>query len=101
MAECRSCHAPMQWGTERETAGKIPLDVTPVQIDTPGARVVVPARGSRGPILWCYSLGDLAAAIAAREDVPISEAYLLVADRYDAYLSHFSTCPDAAQHRRM
>lgn len=85
----------MQWGVERESRQRIPLDTEPVPVDTVGARVVVPNGGR----LWCYSLGALAAAIAEREDITVTAAHALVGERYRAHLSHFATCPDANHHR--
>lgn len=95
-ATCDSCLASIQW-VQSPNKKPIPLDMTPVAVDSPGAVIVVP--GDR--ILWGYSLQRVAAAIALRDDIPMQAAREAVARDYDAYHAHFATCPNADQHRKV
>ncbi len=81
-ARCRSCTAPIVWARTR--AGKsMPLDRDPV-VD--GNVTVVGWDGAVAASTPIVVVGQL-----GLEDVPMSEW---------RYVSHFSTCPDAASHRR-
>lgn len=73
MARCRSCNAPIIWATT-ENGRKIPLDEEPAERPT-GLFRLEPIEGSN----------DQRAVSAVGEPV---------------YLSHFSTCPNADQHRK-
>lgn len=76
--KCRSCGAPIRWAFT--AAGKrIPLDPEPYEAGN----------------VWVdhYESGMPVVNVAAdRRGVPSAEALV--------YVSHFVTCPNAAQHRR-
>ena len=79
-ATCRSCGAPILWvRTERDK--RMPLDAAPVPATAQRGTFVLRDKGSaEGPL-----------AIAATPAQLPGEVY---------YVSHFSTCPQAAEHRR-
>lgn len=92
MSACRSCPAELLW-VETVPAGKrIPLDTATVDVTARGAIIVVGRFG--------YSLKELVERVSLKEAVSTRRAEALIAERYDAHLSHFSTCPGAARHRR-
>lgn len=92
MSACRSCRAEVLW-VETVPAGKrIPLDPPGVDFRAHGAIIVVGRFG--------YTLKELAERLALREAVSVARAEELIGARYDAHVSHFATCPQAAQHRR-
>jgi hypothetical protein len=74
MASCRSCGAEIRWAlTER---GKhMPIDPAPV---------------SDGNLVLVFINGDWEVRHATADDRKLKR---------ELYKSHFSTCPDAAQHR--
>jgi len=80
MTTCRSCGAEILWvRTEKER--RMPLDRQPVDDSTPGGTFVLRDTGSpEGPL-----------AISATPAQLPGEVY---------YVSHFATCPHAAEHRR-
>lgn len=80
MSRCRSCHAPILWArTERER--RIPLDPAPYTGPAAGGLFVLRDQASaEGPLA-------VAVTAAAYDDEP-------------RYVSHFSTCPHADEHRR-
>lgn len=71
MSACRSCGAEILWAVT-ENGKRIPLDADPSIVKTPGAFEL---RGDDPPL-----------AIAARSR--------------RVFVSHFATCPHAAQHRK-
>lgn len=81
MANCRSCNAPMIWATSPAGAA-LPLDAKPLS----GAGD--PRITSR---LVFYRLeGENAVALPRGGLLPEG----------DVYVSHFATCPNAAQHSK-
>jgi hypothetical protein len=84
MASCRSCKAEIRWAFT-EQGKRMPLDVDPRE---DGNLIVVGRReGEDGavPIVRSLKKGE--------GDLTLFEPPL-------RYVSHFATCPDAAQHRR-
>jgi hypothetical protein len=73
MSRCRSCNAPLLWA-KTEKGHRIPLDPEPVPADGPGLFVL-------------------------RHGVAVAVPPLAYPDEAN-YISHFSTCPQADQHRR-
>jgi hypothetical protein len=76
MRFCRSCSAPIRWGTTYEGA-RIPLDFD---------------AAATGNIRW-FDDGRIDVLNAKRARVYRQLGVPL-------YVSHFATCPNAAQHRR-
>lgn len=95
-SQCRSCPAEVLWATTVPRGAKVPLDPTPVQPGTRGALACV--KGDRE--LFAYGLKTLAERIANKEQIPAEEARQAALDRYEWRTSHFSTCPNAGQHRK-
>lgn len=81
-AKCRSCGAAILWVLT--TAGKrMPLDATP----TPDGTVSIDPGGR--------------ATVRTKDDLAdVDRAAALGGPRPRLYRAHFSTCPQAAQHRR-
>lgn len=75
MSRCRSCQAPLLWA-QTEKGRRIPLDPDPYAGEDP--------RG-----LYVLRAGGL--AVAVTPDAFPGEPL---------YRSHFSTCPEAKEHRR-
>ena len=79
MARCRSCDAKIRWA--RTSSGKaMPLDPEP----TPEGNIQLCIVGGE-EIAAVLGAGDRAAA--QLEQIPL-------------YVSHFATCPNAAEHRK-
>jgi len=76
LAHCRSCHAPIIW-TVTANGKRMPVDADPV--GTP--------RGFR------VDESD-------QDDTPVATFTAAPAIGEKLYQSHFSTCPNADQHRR-
>ena len=85
-ARCRSCQAPIHW-TTTEHGRNMPVDAEPVEVRK-GFRLVC-----EGEILDEQGVADAQGPILA---VHTSEP--LAGERL--YVAHFSTCPNAAAHRR-
>jgi hypothetical protein len=95
MTVCRSCGAEVIWA-ETATGKRIPMDPGPVPLEQRGALVLVEA-GARN---YVYGLADLTQTLAFAEGVSETRARELIDERYEALVSHFSSCPEADQHRR-
>lgn len=83
---CRSCGAPMIW-TTTEKGKKMPVDADPVEaergfrlVDADGVPVDLSAEAVEEPLTAMFTVN------------PEPGEQL--------YVSHFGTCPDAAQHRK-
>jgi len=77
LAHCRSCHAPIVW-TVTANGKRMPVDADPL----------IASRGFR-----------LDEEDPAQDDIVATfTASPGVGERL--YISHFSTCPDAARHRK-
>lgn len=74
ISRCRSCGSPVVWATTSVGGKKIPIDPDPVST----GNLTITRDAGRGV---------LAHTAAAGSPVP-------------RYVSHFATCPNAAQHRR-
>lgn len=81
MNQCRSCHAPIIW-TETVNGKAMPVDV---EHDDERGNVVLTLIGRDARYL---------------ADVYPDNAAARGADAPSLYTSHFTTCPNAAQHRR-
>jgi hypothetical protein len=80
MSRCRSCDAPIRWA--KTAAGKvIPVDPEP----TPKGNIQLGYVGGK-EVAIVVNDADALAAQAAGEDL---------------YVTHFSSCPNAAAHRRV
>ena len=79
MSRCRSCGAEILW-VRTERGNKMPLDAKPVPGDGRNLFVLRDRNSPEGPL-----------AIAAWGLNPYEDPH---------YVSHFATCPNAAQHRR-
>lgn len=88
---CRSCKAEMLWAETVPAGRKVPLDPATVEPTARGALILVNG--------FAYSHGELVDRLAQREGVSTTRAAELIRLRYDAHLSHFSTCPNARRHR--
>jgi hypothetical protein len=77
MAECRSCKARIVWAVTEATGKRVPIDL----VDRPDGNLV-------------YT--------SPPEVDPPTVRYLRKDEEYDGtrFVSHFATCPHAAQHRR-
>lgn len=86
-AVCRSCSAPIIWALTKELK-RIPLDSEPLSARTSGQRGVfmLVKRLEDDPLAWPVELAD-------KE----GEFHRL---RLAMYVSHFSSCPNAASHRK-
>jgi len=84
LAYCRSCEWPIIW-TETTNGKRMPVDADPV----------VTARGFR---LEGHGGRDLDEC--DDHETPIARFVTAPAAGEKLYVSHFSTCPDADQHRR-
>jgi hypothetical protein len=73
---CRTCDAPILW-CRTEAGHAMPLDAVPPLL---GGNVELVEQGQ----------GD-----------PIAKVYGSATSRIGFYVSHFSNCPQAAQHRRL
>ena len=80
---CRSCFQPIRW-VETENGKRMPLDPDPV----PGGNVIIDREGvgQAPPVVRVLS--------SAGQTMIGFDAELLT------YVSHFATCPNAADHRR-
>lgn len=79
MSTCRSCDAPITWTTNVVTGKRMPVDPEPVEHGN-----IVLTSGNNGPESRVLTKDELAKRPTKR----------------GLYLSHFATCPSAAQHRR-
>jgi hypothetical protein len=79
VSDCRSCEAPLLWA-RTEKGRRIPLDPDPYAGDDP-----------RGLFVLRRELGLAPLAVAATPDAFPGEP---------VYRSHFTTCPNAKEHRR-
>jgi hypothetical protein len=94
-ADCRSCHAEIQWATTAK--GKaMPLDVTPVDPDSHGAQVAWEDEHGR---LQCRPYAVAKTEIAEQLRISEKAAAGLIESTYGAFTSHFATCPNAGAHR--
>lgn len=80
MSRCRSCQAPILWALT-EKGRRMPLDQEPYTGPEPAGLFVLRAGVGAGP----------PKAIAVTPDAFPGEP---------VYRSHFSTCPNAKEHRR-
>lgn len=97
MSACRSCQQPIQWG--RTAAGKaMPLDLESVDPRNDFVQVVVSRDGPS--TLEVRSLKQSIEHVAEHDAVSTREAEERIVDGYDAFVSHFATCPHAHEHRR-
>ncbi len=96
---CKSCAAPIEWAVTAKNRRRVPLDPGSVKPGTPGALHIVQPAGAHTQ-RWAYSLTDLAEKIAKAENCSYPRAVEMVETRYPAQTAHFSTCPEAATHRR-
>lgn len=78
MSRCRSCGAPVRWIRSATTGKNMPLDAEP----TSDGNILIDTLG-----LAHVHASPTAAIERGIPDQP-------------RYLSHFTTCPDAAAHRR-
>lgn len=92
MSACRSCGEDITWAETVPGGKKVPLDRRVVEPTARGALVLVNG--------YAYSHPELVDRLAQREAVSTSRAADLIRARYDAHLSHFSTCPHAEHHRK-
>lgn len=81
MSRCRSCGAEIIWIRSSKTGKMIPCDPEPIPFK------LEIARGER------FVLADGDVCCGYRTDKP-EEA------QRTGYISHFATCPNAAEHRR-
>jgi hypothetical protein len=81
MSVCQSCGASVTWVLTEATGKRMPLDPEPV--DNGNLQIV--ASRSGGPVV--RYVGQTPKGYVAAKDGP-------------RYVSHFVTCPNAAQHRR-
>lgn len=95
--KCRSCGSGIQWALTPK-GHRIPLDPAPVDHREHGAMVLVPDAGKA--LTWAYSFADLKKRLLEASDVAPEVIERNIISKYEARLSHFSTCPNAAQHRR-
>lgn len=81
-SECRSCHAVIVWSIMDESSKRNPLDRQP----DPDGRIVVESWQATdkgmAPVVRVLRAGEVDAHEGAR------------------YVSHFSSCPNAKEHRR-
>lgn len=84
MPECRSCNAPIFWGTT-ENGKREPVDLEPV--DGGNIEVVSRERQPDGEIKIRHLKKGEAESATLFEPPP-------------RYVSHFATCPNARSHRK-
>lgn len=94
---CRSCRAEIIWAKTVPNDKTIPLDAAEVLAGTPGALVVIYGASDRA---FAYSAAELAERLARKNGYSIERAQHKVREDYPWHVSHFSTCPNANQHRR-
>lgn len=84
-APCNSCGAQILWAVTKNQK-RMPLDAAPITPE-PGARGIfmLAKRTDDTPLAWPLEISD------GSEFTRIGLAM---------YVSHFSTCPEAGQHRR-
>lgn len=80
MAECRSCGAPIVWVMIAKSGKKMPVDRDPV------------ADGNIRLLATSHSDGTPLVAYVKRDDLETLP--------HERHVSHFATCPNAAEHRR-
>lgn len=79
MSRCRSCDSPIRWA--KTAAGKvIPIDAEP---------------NPKGNLQLGYVGGYMIAIVVGPADAVAAQAAGI-----ELYVSHFSSCPNAATHRR-
>lgn len=84
MSACSSCRAPIIWTTNVKTSRRMPVDRDPV----PHGNVLLLTGNSEAPESRVLTKDELAKRAARLDGKP------------DLHVSHFATCPAAAQHRR-
>lgn len=92
---CRSCGAPVVWVTMADTGRRMPLDEA--LVDVVISDWVIP--GARSETVVVGSLLS-ARAVPAWSGVPADVEIHATARRVRGRRSHFSTCPNADQHRK-
>lgn len=76
-SECRSCKALVLWVVWAHSGKRMPVDVTP------------------------HLIGNVVVSYRASANQMIAEVYKpALHPNRNRYMSHFSTCPNATQHRR-
>ena len=85
-SKCRSCRADVLWVTWLTSGKKMPIDAVPDmrEVGKGGGTIVVAMRG-----------GEYGELIAEKYDPAQHDA------KRNRFTSHFSTCPEADQHRRL
>jgi hypothetical protein len=85
MAECKSCGAPIRWAwTDKDK--RMPLDAEPSEKGNMEIIGYGTKDGTTEPIVRVLKKGE-GDTLPGLEPPP-------------RYISHFATCPDAAQHRQ-
>lgn len=82
MSTCRSCGAPVVWAVTT-TGKRMPVDADPVD----GGNVLLSPAVSSGQAPTATVVGKAVQPNLFGDDSP-------------RYVSHFSTCPNAARHRQ-
>lgn len=94
MSVCRSCGQEILWA--KTDAGKtIPLDLALVGPEQAGAMVVHYWSGG----IQAQSLKQATRELASVRESSEDEARRLLLANGEAHLSHFASCPNAAEHR--
>lgn len=89
---CRSCDATILWAEHHGTGRRMPLDDADVGSDARGAFVVLDGKA--------YVMGNAVPYLSERDAVSMVTAANRLKDHYEWHVSHFSTCPNSATHRR-
>lgn len=98
MTECRKCGAEIQFA-QTANGKAMPLDMIPVPYEDmhgKGVQIVYPGVGGRAQ---CRPYDKAVEDIAEKRAVSTARARELIEENYEAFVSHFSTCPAAGEFR--
>lgn len=96
VSRCSTCGTPFVWGSFARSHVRVPIDVEPYE---DGNLVLVGSGPDGGPVV------DLASVVERQRSLPTGGTLFDNAEQPpplppERYKTHFSTCPQATEHRR-